>query len=93
MGYREFHIYGMDCSFSNDEEPKQWAGPHKGKRQKVIDIKTETERWFKTSPVLVTYARHFFDTVQRAPDASFFLAGDGLLQEMGKISMTQEEAA
>jgi uncharacterized Rossmann fold enzyme len=93
MGYREFHIYGMDCSFSSDEEPKQWAGPHKGKKQKVIDIKTETDRWFKTSPVLVTYARHFFDTVQRAPDASFYLAGDGLLQEMGKISMQQEDAA
>lgn len=93
MGYREFHIYGMDCSFTSDDEPKQWAGPHKGKRQKVMDIKTEDGRWFKTSPVLVTYTRHFFDTVQRAPDAKFFMQGDGLLQHMCRLSMAQTEAA
>jgi uncharacterized Rossmann fold enzyme len=92
MGYREFHIYGMDCSFSSEETPRQWAGPHKGKKQKVIEVKTETGRWFKTSPVLVTYTRHFFDTVQRAPNAQFYLQGDGLLQEMCRVSMQQDAA-
>lgn len=93
MGYREFHIYGMDCSFGSGSEPQQWAGPHKGKRQKVIEVKTEDGKWFKTSPVLVTYTRHFFDTVQRAHDAAFYLRGDGLLQHMAKLSMEEKTEA
>lgn len=99
MGYREFHIYGMDCSFSSGyENPKeldsykerQWAGPHKGKLQRVINVKCG-DLWYKTSPVLVTYTRHFFDTVQRAPDAAFYLRGDGLLQHMAKLSMEENK--
>lgn len=89
LGYRQFSIYGMDCSFASD---KQHAGAHAGKKQAVVDVRCG-ERWFKTSPVLVTYARHFFDTVARAGGAIFSIHGDSLLQEMCKRANEQKDNA
>ena len=101
LGYRKFTLYGMDCSFgsakdgspvnSKDKDVMRWAGAHKGKKKEVIKVRCG-DRWFLTSPVDVTYTRHFVDTVQRSVGASFSLVGDGLLQEMVK-HMQQENAA
>lgn len=107
LGYRDFAIYGMDCSFTkgmskeqadaikDDEDLRQWAGRHKGKKKKTLTVKCG-DKWFVTSPVDVTYTRHFFDTVQRSEGANFTLYGDGLLQEMcrrSKSNSKQEKAA
>lgn len=89
LGYREFSIHGMDCSFESDKT--QHAGEHAGKRQIVIDVKAG-ERWFKSSAVLVSYVEHFKETMKHAPDAEFWFHGDGLLQHYCKL-MTKQEAA
>jgi hypothetical protein len=88
MGYRNFSIYGMDCSFSSDGET-QWAGPHAGKRQELCTIKCGDED-FITSHVLITYAANFFDIRRRMPDAHFNFYGDGLLQAMIRFYASYE---
>lgn len=93
LGYRQFTIYGMDCAFGrakdgspvckDDKEVQRWAGAHKGKKKDVIKVRVG-EKWFLTSPVDVTYTRHFVDTAQRSEGASFSFIGEGLLSEMIK---------
>jgi len=84
MGYRRFHIHGMDCSFSvadDGDTVLQWAGKHAGKRQDICEVACG-ERRFISSPILLTYATGFFETVQAARDIEIRLYGDGLLQAM-----------
>ncbi len=102
LGYRKFSIYGMDCSFAQakdgspvdkkDEDVMRWAGAHKGKKKSVIKVRCG-DKWFLTSPVDVTYTRHFVDTVQRSDGADFTLFGNGLLQEMVKLMHERKENA
>lgn len=80
MGYRDFAIYGMDCSFA-DEGREQWAGKHAGKRHEVLMMQS-AGRVFATSPVLLSYATDFIEMVQKVTDAQFRLYGEGLLQQM-----------
>lgn len=80
MGYRDFSIYGMDCSFA-DEGETQWAGKHAGKRQDVVQAACGG-RVFATSPVLLTYATGFVEMWQSVDDMRVRLYGDGLLQAM-----------
>jgi hypothetical protein len=80
MGYRDFSIYGMDCSFA-DEGKTQWAGKHAGKEQDVISAICGG-RTFHTSPVLLTYATDFIEMVQKVSDAQFRIYGDSLLHAM-----------
>lgn len=85
MGYRDMSIYAMDCSFRSDGETvQQWAGKHAGKRQDVCEVDC-AGRLFISSPVLLTYATGFFETVQRVTDVTFRLFGDGLLQSMCRM--------
>jgi predicted O-methyltransferase YrrM len=101
LGYRKFLIFGMDCAFgraedgspvnSRDKDVQRWAGIHKGKKKDVIKVRCG-DKWFLTSPVDVTYTRHFIDTAQRSEGASFSFVGEGLLSEMVKL-MNQENAA
>lgn len=83
MGYRDISIYGMDCSFSEDGS-SQWAGKHAGKRQDLCEVICG-ERIFCSSPILLTYATGFFETVQRVTDMTIRLYGDGLLQNMCRL--------
>lgn len=91
MGYRKFSIYGMDCSFSDDGEEK-WAGPHAQKKNPV-EIRIEQvqcdDRIFTTSPIMLTYATAFFDTVKKLPDSEFNIYGDSLLQAMSRKWMAE----
>lgn len=80
MGYRDFSIYAMDCSFSDDGE-KQWAGKHAGKRHDECEVMCG-QRLFRSSPILLTYATGFFEAAQSVQDVTFRLYGDGLLQSM-----------
>ncbi len=85
MGYREFHIYGMDCSFA-DEGKEQWAGKHAGRRQDVVQIATVSGELFHTSLVLVSYATEFIEMIQRmSAGVDIRLYGEGLLQSMTKM--------
>jgi hypothetical protein len=93
LGYRNFSMYGMDCSFEDDGHT-QWAGPHAGKRQELCQVKCADEM-FISSPVLLAYAGQFFDIMNRLPDTRYRVYGDGLLPAMCRLysSHTQLEAA
>lgn len=93
LGFRYFSIYGFDCSM---DEQGEWAGKHSGQtKPDTVQVRCG-ERVFTTAPLYTIYARQFFDTVWRLPDAEFYLQGDGLLQEMAKqreILANKEKAA
>jgi hypothetical protein len=83
LGYRDFSIYGMDCSFADDG--KQWAGKHAGKQKDQMVIKADCEgRVFHTSPVLLSYATDFIEMIQKM-DAAIRIYGDGLLPTMCRL--------
>lgn len=80
-GYRKFSIYGMDSSYADNEE---YAGSHVPQNNKsIIDVRCG-DRWFKSNPSLIDYARQFLDDMRLWEGSSFELHGDGLLQEMCK---------
>jgi uncharacterized Rossmann fold enzyme len=92
LGYRNFSIYGMDCSFA-DEGKEQHAGKHFGSRQLLMDVFTADGRVFKTSAVLVAYANHFKASLQYMPDCMFEFHGDGLLQHWCQLGHTNHSEA
>lgn len=77
LGYRNFHIFGMDCSFTD----KTHAGEHFGRAPSRLNVRCG-ERTFSTSLVLVEYARQFIQCVNAWGDCTFHIHGDGLLQAM-----------
>lgn len=80
LGYRKMFIFAMDCSFA-DKGETQHAGKHAGKKQDACEVLCD-QRVFVSSPVLLTYATGFFETVQKVTDLDVRLYGDGLLQAM-----------
>jgi hypothetical protein len=82
LGFREFHIFGMDGSFDGSDGQVQWAGPHAGQSRFKRDV-VEAEcggRKFKTSIAFWLYTKQFLQCRAALPDAKFTLYGDGLLQ-------------
>lgn len=78
-GFRHVIVHAMDCSFSDDG--RQHAGQHLGKLMPEIEVRNG-KRKFRTSPVMMAYARYFDKLVGLLPDMQIELAGDGLLQSM-----------
>jgi hypothetical protein len=87
LGYRDFSIYGMDCSFADDGT--KWAGRHYGKQEEAVKA-TVNGRTFITSLTLLSYATDFIEMAQRV-QIDCRLMGDGLLQAM--CAQHAEEAA
>lgn len=81
LGYSEFDIHGMDCSY--DETP--WAGVHYSKAHKKVMRVRCGNRWFKTSGSMVAAAREFEKLIRNIP-IKFTLRGDGLLTNMLKTT-------
>jgi hypothetical protein len=80
QGYRRFEIHGMDSSYEGEQE---YAGAHTGPEKKSIFRVMCRDRWFRTNPQLIDYARQFLsDRPKLWPNAEIRLYGDGLLQEM-----------
>lgn len=83
MGYRDFSVYAMDCSFADDG--KMWAGKHAGKQHEQAVVKvTVAGRQFTTSPVLASYATDFIEMIQKM-DAQIRIYGDGMLPTMCRV--------
>jgi hypothetical protein len=70
----------MDCSFA-DKGEKQHAGKHAGKLQDACEVLCD-QTIFVSSPVLLTYATGFIETIQKVTDLDIRLYGNGLLQAM-----------
>lgn len=82
MGYRDFSMFGMDCSFKRDgENVHQHAGKHAGKKQDCCEVLCNGVV-FISSAVLLTYATGFWEMIQKATDINVRLYGRGLLQSM-----------
>ena len=91
MGFRDFSVYGMDCSFADDGA--QHAGSHAGKRQHPIQVRCGTDE-FWSSAVWVENARQFSQSCLTLKDAHFHLHGRGLLQSMCReMNRMAKEAA
>jgi hypothetical protein len=79
LGYRKFHIFGMDNSFTESRH----AGEHLGKEQEITMVQAG-ERIFQTTKQMVQAAiemEKFLET----QDAEVIFHGDGLMQETAKI--------
>lgn len=91
MGYRDLSIFAMDCSFKTEGDTvQQWAGKHAGKRQDCCEVLCNGTIYI-SSPVLLTYATNFFETIQKVTDISIRLYGHGLLQAMAEYYMGENE--
>jgi Protein of unknown function DUF115/Methyltransferase domain len=89
MGYRSMNIFAMDCSFGKvGDKVEQHAGKHAGKPQDCCEVLCDQEI-FISSPVLLTYATNFFETIQKVTDLNIRLYGHGLLQAMSRYYMSQ----
>lgn len=77
LGYKKFSIYGMDCSFTDE----QHAGVHSGKKQRVMDVRCG-DRIFKSSPQMVSSCNEFMELLVHlnGSGCEFMVHGDGLLQ-------------
>ena len=82
-GYRHFSIHGMDSSYADEN---QYAGEHVPQKPKDILNVRCGEKWFRTNPSLVDYARQFLQDLRLWEGSSFEFHGEGLLQEMVKCS-------
>jgi hypothetical protein len=89
MGYRDFEIHGMDCSYAQGEK---YAGAHFGKAHHDLRIKCG-DRWFDTGASMVAYAQQFFITRAVMHDATIRLHGDGLLQHMVRMQAAPQETS
>jgi Protein of unknown function DUF115. len=76
LGYRRFHIFGMDCSFGDERH----AGPHTNETQPVMQVE-HAGRLFRTTPGLWQAAQEMADFLLTV-DAEVEFYGDGLLQEV-----------
>lgn len=74
------------------EHVTQWAGKHAGKRQQICQVDVGG-RIFTSSPILMTYATNFFETIQKVADCQYRLVGNGLLQAMAHYYRELEKAA
>ena len=79
LGYRRLIIHGLDSSFG--EAGEQHVTEHHGKKKSEMVVSVNGRR-YRTSPILIAYARFFGKMLELMPDAEIHLAGDGLLQAM-----------
>jgi hypothetical protein len=76
LGYRNFELFGMDCSKKNGA---RHAGNHHGPFQR--DLKVEVAgRLFDSTPQMVAAARDFISLCARMGQVGINMHGDGLLQ-------------
>lgn len=88
-GYRDFDIFGMDCSLENG---KRHAGEHNGKPQRIMNVVCEGWR-FQTTPQMIGAMNDFFNLVPRLGQVNINLHGEGLLQHRVRKFMEKQHAA
>lgn len=84
LGYRRFHVFGMDNSFPKDSA--HHAGEHLNANKKIYEVPYDGKMYY-CEPVMVDYARQFFHELNQLPDIKVVLHGEGLLQHMAYKKM------
>lgn len=88
LGYREFHIHGMDCSYDGEESH---AGFHNGTNGDDRRVRVWCDdRQFVTRPEWIQYARNFiYKMVPNMTGCSFRVYGEGLMQQMLRVGLKE----
>lgn len=91
MGYRNFHLFGIDCSYKNKEV---WAGEHSGKAHVMEEVECNGKR-FWTSDIMYNAAQDFVELMQSPllHGCHFFIHGESLLFERIVLAQTDMSAA
>jgi len=77
FGFRDIHIFGMDCSFRATAH----AGDHPNEAKKRLKVRCG-KRIYETNGAFLEYAKQFFHEAEKLPDCHLTLHGVGLLQNM-----------
>lgn len=79
LGYREFHLFGIDSCMSGDTLRVNGTGAEAD--QEIFDIEVERGgRKFRCNPAMGLQAQNFQDLYEQLPNAQFIGYGDGLIQ-------------
>ena len=85
LGFTNVHVFGMDCSagdsFHTGDHPNE---PPKNKYETV----KVGDREFQTTKLFLCYAKQFFHEIIQLPDVHFTMHGDGLLQALTALKMS-----
>jgi len=79
LGYKRFNVYGMDCSFREEDRHAGW---HSGKPEPSIPVQLGAKKYY-TSPQLLQAAREMQNFI-RGYDVEAQFHGQGLMQDLAK---------
>ena len=91
LGFREFHIFGMDCCYEGtpkDVEEKDIYGKKKWLKVGILNEKTGKEKKFYTTGELLALAQDFESLLERDQevDMDLYVYGDGMVPTIFKTS-------
>jgi FkbM family methyltransferase len=81
LGFVNMHVFGMDCSMSNEGKSHAEFHPKGSKGYYLTDYEGVE---YKVTQPLVEYARQFFHELKQMPEVNITLYGKGLLQHMAE---------
>lgn len=88
LGYVNQHVFGMDCSA--EETMHGGYHPNEPPKAKYIEIKVG-DRSFQTTKLFLCYAKQFFHEALQLPDVTITLHGDGLLQALTALKVSDPD--
>ena len=88
LGFTNVHVFGMDCSA--EETMHTGDHPNEAPKSKFITVQVGDQE-FKTTHLFLAYAKQFFHEVIQLPDVNFTLHGEGLLQALTALKLTDPD--
>jgi FkbM family methyltransferase len=86
LGFKNQHIFGMDCSVLEDGTTHATKHPKTPKTFRQVPFNGRT---FRATDAMIEYARQFFHEVHEIHDLTVTLYGDGLVQHMAKTKLDE----
>lgn len=87
LGYRNFHVFGFDCSM---KDGKRHAGEHYGPSQRITNVRLG-DKSFVTTPQMIAAAQDFFTLMARMGGPNFTIYGEGLMPYWIDTVITENE--
>lgn len=87
LGYRDFHIFGADSSYS-DEGQTHLKGSLVPEKDIMVSVGEKPPRWFRTTPewcAQVTEYRAIYATLSQSPKNKIQVHGTGMLPYMHQV--------
>ena len=89
LGYTNVHIFGMDCS-AGPERFHTGYHPNEPPKEVWQPVQVEDQVYYST-PLFISYAKQFFHECLQLPDVHMTLHGDGLLQALTRVKLSDPE--